>query len=67
MSATPLLRNEPELAEQAAAVIPPPPDKLSDTGLSADAIRDLLLKVLYVQGGRTGQYLADFLRLPFPR
>ncbi len=42
------------------------PEKLADTGLSADAVRDLLLKVLYVQGSRTGQYLADFLRLPFP-
>jgi predicted ATPase with chaperone activity len=49
-----------------AAPIPPSPEKLADTGLSADAVRDLLLKVLYVQGSRTGQYLADFLRLPFP-
>jgi predicted ATPase with chaperone activity len=34
--------------------------------LSADTVRDLLLKVLYVQGSRTGEYLANFLRLPFP-
>ena len=64
MSATPLVVNEVQPTE--AAAIPPAPEKLEDTGLSADAIRDLLLKVLYVQGGRTGQYLADFLRLPFP-
>ena len=64
MSATPLVVNEPQPAE--AAAIPPTPEKLADTGLSADAVRDLLLKVLYVQGSRTGQHLADFLRLPFP-
>jgi predicted ATPase with chaperone activity len=55
--------NEPEPAGKAA--VPPSPEKLADTGLSADAIRDLLLKALYVQGGRTGQYLADLLKLPF--
>ena len=64
MTATPILTNEPDLAETVA--VPPTPEKLADTGLSADAVRDLLLKVLYVQGSRSGQYLADFLRLPFP-
>jgi predicted ATPase with chaperone activity len=64
VSATPILSHDPDLVESAA--VPPSPEKLADTGLSADAIRDLLLKVLYVQGSRTGQYLADFLRLPFP-
>jgi predicted ATPase with chaperone activity len=34
--------------------------------LSSDTVRDLILKVLYVQGSRTGEYLANFLRLPFP-
>ena len=64
MSATPLISHEPPRAESLA--IPPSPEKLADTGLSPDAVRDLLLKVLYVQGTRTGQYLADFVRLPFP-
>ncbi|HEV2084687.1 MAG TPA: hypothetical protein VGR09_06370 [Gemmatimonadales bacterium] len=64
MSATPMIANELDLAETVA--VPPIPEKLADTGLSADAVRDLLLKVLYVQGSRSGQYLADFLRLPFP-
>jgi predicted ATPase with chaperone activity len=64
VSATPIMSNELALAESVA--IPPTPEKLADTGLSADAVRDLLLKVLYVQGSRSGQYLADFLRLPFP-
>jgi predicted ATPase with chaperone activity len=59
-----MISNEPDLAETVA--VPPIPEKLADTGLSADAVRDLLLKVLYVQGSRSGQYLADFLRLPFP-
>jgi predicted ATPase with chaperone activity len=63
VSATPIVSSELNLAESAA--IPPTPEKLADTGLSADAVRDLLLKVLYVQGSRSGQYLADFLRLPF--
>ncbi len=44
---------------------PPSPDKLSDTGLTGDFVRDLLLKTLYVQGTRTGQQLAQFVALPF--
>jgi predicted ATPase with chaperone activity len=64
MSATPLVVNQPELTADTG--IPPTPEKLADTGLTADMVRDLLLKVLYVQGARSGQYLADFLRLPFP-
>jgi predicted ATPase with chaperone activity len=59
-----MMSNELDLAETVA--VPPIPQKLADTGLSPDAVRDLLLKVLYVQGARSGQYLADFLRLPFP-
>jgi len=59
-----MISNELDLAE--AVAVPPVPETLADTGLSADAVRDLLLKVLYVQGSRSGQYLADFLRLPFP-
>lgn len=63
MSATRAMPNEPELAGTEAT--PPVPDTLADTGLLADAVRDLILKVLYVQGGRTGHYLSEFLRLPF--
>lgn len=44
---------------------PPIPDRLSDTGLTPDFIRDLLLKTLYVQGTRTGQQLAEAVCLPF--
>lgn len=46
--------------------VPPVPQSLADIGLSTDTVRDLVLKVLYVQGSRTGDYLANFLRLPFP-
>ncbi len=46
-------------------VRPPAPDKLEDTGLTAEFIADLLLKTLYVQGARTGQQLMDVIRLPF--
>jgi len=63
VSATHTVVDEPQVAAQAA--IPPAPDTLADTGLSPDAVRDLILKVLYVQGGRTAHYLSEFLRLPF--
>jgi predicted ATPase with chaperone activity len=62
MSATPVM-HEPEVALKDS--VPPVPDTLADTGLLADGVRDLILKVLYVQGGRTGHYLSEFLRLPF--
>ena len=64
VSASPMTSHEPEVTE--ALAIPPSPENLGDIGLSADALRDLLLKALYVQGSRTGQYLADYVRLPFP-
>jgi len=63
VSATSAIPKETELA--GAPAFPPVPDKLGDTGLSPDSVRDLILKVLYVQGGRTGHYLAEFLCLPF--
>jgi predicted ATPase with chaperone activity len=36
-----------------------------ETGLLVDAVQDLILKVLYVQGGRSGHHLSEFLCLPF--
>ena len=38
---------------------------MAATGLSPEFIVDLLLKVLYVQGARTGQHLTNTVRLPF--
>lgn len=47
------------------ATRPPVPETIGDTGLSAEAISDLVLKTLYVQGARTGKQLVDVIRLPF--
>jgi predicted ATPase with chaperone activity len=44
---------------------PTPPRDLSDTGLSAEFIAELVLKVLYVQGARTGYQVVEVVRLPF--
>ncbi len=44
---------------------PPVPDTREETGLSAEFIADLLLKVLYIQGARTGQQVVETVRLPF--
>jgi len=44
---------------------PAPPESLADTGLSAEAVVELLLKTLYVQGARTGLELHREIRLPF--
>jgi len=45
--------------------IPPIPKTIRETGLSEDAITDLVLKTLYVGGSRMGDKLAEFLCLPF--
>jgi predicted ATPase with chaperone activity len=44
---------------------PPPPETVEETGLTPEAIVELLLKTLYVQGARSGQELVDAIRLPF--
>ncbi len=45
---------------------PAVPQRVEDTGLSREFIVDLILKVLYVQGARTGQQLTETVCLPFP-
>lgn len=45
---------------------PPPPASLADTGLTEPFITGLVLKTLYAEGGRTGERIADRIRLPFP-
>ncbi len=42
------------------------PASLEEAGLSVEFVEELLLKVLYVQGARSGQALTDVVRLPFP-
>ncbi|HEU4463726.1 MAG TPA: ATP-binding protein [Gemmatimonadota bacterium] len=56
------LNRRPQFTERR---VPPVPETLEDTGLSAETLSDLLLKTLYVQGARTGQLLTDTIRLPF--
>jgi predicted ATPase with chaperone activity len=45
---------------------PPVPETVADTGLLPEAIAELLLKTLYVQGARSGQQLVESICLPFP-
>jgi predicted ATPase with chaperone activity len=44
---------------------PPPPVTLEDTGLSGEAVDELILKTLYVQGAQTGRELAGVIALSF--
>ncbi len=46
--------------------LPPVPERLEDTGLSAEFLVDLMLRTLYIQGARGGLELSEFLKLPFP-
>jgi predicted ATPase with chaperone activity len=43
---------------------PPAPRSLEDAGLTGEAVDDLLLKTLYVQGVRTGRELTESIALP---
>lgn len=56
-----------EMAESRAtgARRPQPPETLAETGLSRESITDLILKILYVQGARTGNHLTEAVCLPF--
>ena len=45
--------------------IPPPVNKLEDTGLSSLWLQDLTLKIMYFQGYMTGFKVAEELALPF--
>jgi predicted ATPase with chaperone activity len=56
------LNRRPQFAGRPVPVVP---ETLADTGLSPEALVDLILKTLYVQGARTGQQLTDSIRIPF--
>jgi predicted ATPase with chaperone activity len=45
---------------------PENPQTLAETGLSEEFLTDLTLKILYVHGARSGDQLAEFIKLPFP-
>lgn len=49
----------------ASPACPLAPETIADTGLSPEAITELLLKTLYVQGARSGQELVEAMCLPF--
>jgi predicted ATPase with chaperone activity len=44
---------------------PKAPETLADTGLSGEAVTDLIFKILYVQGAQSGMQIAQTIRLPF--
>jgi len=60
--------SQTELAAAAAAsapFIPPPLQKLEDTGLSLLWLQDLTLKIIYYQGYLSGFKIAEEIALPF--
>lgn len=65
--------NNPSVSKHTAPVgplapsqfIPPPVNKVEDTGLSALWLQDLILKVMYFQGYMTGFKIAEEIELPF--
>ena len=54
-----------EALPMSADSYPRAPSTLPETGLSTESVIDLLLKILYVKGARTGQQLTDGICLPF--
>lgn len=55
----------PDAAFDASTEAPPPIHSIQDTGLTREAVIDLLLKVLYIQGARQGEHVAETVRLPY--
>ncbi len=53
------------LEEQSSAFSPPEPKTIEETGLDMGFLSDLILKVLYFQGYRTGVEVAEVIKLPF--
>src|SRR4030042_5508903 len=50
---------------QVEPFVPPPVNRMEDTGLSGLWLQDLTLKILYYQGYLTGVKVAEQLTLPF--
>ena len=49
----------------ASGFVPPPVNRLEDTGISPLWLQDLVLKVMYFQGYMTGFKVAEEIALPF--
>lgn len=64
MAAAPAAAGTP--ARPTSSWQPRAPETLEDAGLSDEFVEELILKVLYVQGARSGQAITDVVRLPFP-
>lgn len=52
-------------APEPQVMAPPMPESLEDTGLTGEALDELLLKTLYVHGVKTGRELTESVALPF--
>ncbi len=52
-------------SSSAGSFLPPPINRIEDTGLSALWLQDLALKILYFQGYLTGFKIAEAMALPF--
>jgi len=55
----------PKPASATGQFIPPPINKIEDTGLATLWLQDLALKILYFQGYLTGYKIAEAMALPF--
>jgi hypothetical protein len=56
----------PAVEHVAGFLAPPVPQTLAATGLSSEALSDMILKTIYAQGSRSGMELHEVIRLPFP-
>jgi hypothetical protein len=61
----PRAKTEAPVSESRSKYIPPPINRVEDTGLSPLWLQDLALKILYFQGYLTGFKLAEEIALPF--
>ena len=55
----------PNPAEQSGTFVPPPIQRIEDTGLSQLWLQDLALKILYFEGYLSGFRIAEAMCLPF--
>ena len=61
----PRAKTEAPISETRSKYIPPPINRVEDTGLSPLWLQDLALKILYFQGYLTGFKLSEEIALPF--
>ena len=66
MSNIPPAQSKPASSQlTSAAFLPPPINRIEDTGLSSLWLQDLILKVMYFQGYLTGFRVAEEITLPY--